>query len=94
MREFDFKLWLYSTNVNKKVASDLVSRLKQLELELSLDIDLEFEKDHCTSLLTVFCNTGKNEAMAAVGLTSLPIGKYYLSSYKYSLKKYINFLEK
>lgn len=34
MNEMDFRIWLSHQGINKKVSSDLVSRLKRLEKEV------------------------------------------------------------
>lgn len=93
MNELDFRTWLSRQNANKKVVSDIVSRLKRIEREITLcDIDIEYRKDECGTLLSLFRNKGINEQMNALK-TSLPIGKYQLSTYKYALQKYISFLQ-
>lgn len=92
MNEIDFRIWLFRQGVNKKVASDTVSRIKRIERETNYcDIDIEYRKNKCSVLLALFKNKGINEQMNALE-TSLPIGKYQLSTYKYALKKYIAFL--
>lgn len=89
----EFRLWLTKKNTNKKVASDIVSRLKRFERELNhCDIDDEYYHDKCQRLLLYFENKGVNSNMVAMKST-LPIGKYQLSTYKYALRKYIAFLE-
>lgn len=88
MNEIDFRKWMLSTGKNPKVTSDTISRLKKIERELgNIDIDDEYEKDQCNQLLSLFENTGRNERMNQYS-TSLPIGKYCLSAYKYSVKQY------
>lgn len=92
MNELDFRTWLSHQGVNKKVASDMVSRIKRIERETKCyDIDVEFRKDECHFLLSLFKNKGINEQMNILE-TTLPIGKYQLSTYKYALQKYIAFL--
>lgn len=93
MNEMDFRTWLSRQGVNKKVTSDTVSRIKRIEREANhCDIDVEYRKDECSALLSLFKNKGINEHMNALE-TSLPIGKYQLSTYKYALQKYISFLQ-
>lgn len=93
MNEIGFQLWLIKNGKNKKTTKDAVSRLKKLEKELGkIDIDSEYKKDQCCYLLSLFNNTGKNPEMEKYH-PNLPIGKYYLSAYKYNLKQYINYLE-
>ena len=92
MNEMDFRVWLSENDVKKKVISDIISRLKRIEREITLcDIDMEYHKDKCNMLLSLFRNKGINEQMNLIE-TSLPIGKYQLSAYKYALNKYISFL--
>lgn len=93
MKELDFLNWLNINNTPKKLCSDYVSRLKRLERSLlDCDIDNEYLNDHCKSLLELFYKCGKNEKMASRHIGNLPIGKYYLSTYKYAINKYIEFL--
>lgn len=93
MNEVDFRVWLSSNNVNKKMSSDIVSRLKRIEKEINhCDLDVEYRSDQCSRLLSFFQNKGINAQMKQIE-TSLPVGKYQLSTYKYALKKYILFLQ-
>ena len=93
MNELDFRLWLNNNGYSKKVQSDTVSRLKKIEREFGfVDIDDEFTKDKCELLLSVFKNKGENEAMKNLTSSSLPIGKYQLSTYKYALNLYLKYL--
>lgn len=93
MNEIDFRIWLSQQGVNKKVSSDMVSRLKRIEREINrCDIDIEYRKDECSALLSLFRNKGINEQMNVLK-TSLPVGKYQLSTYKYALQRYILFLQ-
>lgn len=93
MNELDFRTWLSRQGVNKKVASDMVSRIKRIEREANYcDIDIEYRKDECSALLSLFKNKGINDNMNSLE-TTLPVGKYQLSTYKYALKKYIAFIK-
>jgi len=93
MDELNFRLWLKNNSYSKKVESDVVSRLKKLERELHyIDIEKEYSKDNCSSLLLLFKNKGENKEMTDIDPSSLPIGKYQLSSYKYSVTLYIKYL--
>ena len=38
MNEIDFRLWLDKNNINKKVSSDIVSRLRRIEKEFNSKI--------------------------------------------------------
>lgn len=94
MLEIDFFSWLQNNGISKKVASDYVSRIKNFEHSISnCDIDEEYHKDKCSAILELFCKSGKNEKMASLHNGNLPIGKYYLSTYKLSIKKYISFMD-
>ena len=53
---------------------------------------MEYNKDACQSLLSLFNKSGNNKEMASRHNGNLPIGKYYISTYKYAVKKYIDFL--
>ena len=89
----EFRIWLSKKSTNKKVISDTVSRLKRLEREINYcDIDNEYYLDKCKMLLSYFEGKGINSHMDAAK-TTLPVGKYQLSTYKYALRKYIAFLE-
>lgn len=92
MNEIDFRIWLLRTNANKKVISDMISRLKRIEKEINhCDIDAEYHSDKCVSLLSYFSKDGINAQMQTIK-TELPVGKQQLSAYKYALNKYIKFL--
>lgn len=94
MNEIDFKQWLHTHNVSKKVQGDLISRIKHLERVLdNIDLDVEYKKDKCTFVLSLFHNKGCNLNMDKFKNQTLPIGKYQLSTYKYAVKKYIYFIE-
>ena len=92
MNEIEFKKWMIKSGKNTKVISDTISRIKKIERELGcIEIDDEYKKDQCSHLLSLFDNTGRNEQMNQFQ-TSLPIGKYSLSTYKYAINLYISFL--
>ena len=92
MNELMFRKWLADNKYNYKVASDTVSRLKNIEYSVNYcDIDKEYEKDECAYLISLFRNKGQNEDMIALSDNKLPIGKYSLSTYKYALNIYIRF---
>lgn len=93
MRQIEFASWLKQASHNEKVCGDHISRLKRVERALSIDIDEEFRTDQCERLLSIFKNAGKNTAMEVYGDIDLPIGKYYICTYKCALKKYIDFLK-
>lgn len=90
MNEIDFKIWLMKKNVNKKVLSDCISRLKKIEKELGCDIDEECKCDMCKQLLLLFSKMGKS-LIEKYPESNFPIGKYSMNTYKLALKKYIEF---
>ena len=93
MMEFEFSIWLLEHGFSKKLCSDYISRLKRIEHSLyNCDLDEQYNKDKCAELISLFKNSGKNEKMANRLVSDLPIGKYYLSTYKYSIKKYVEFM--
>lgn len=93
MNEVGFRNWATRTCKNQKVTGDNISRLKKVERELGqIDLDEEYKKDRCSYLLSLFDNTGRNPEMEKY-CSSLPLGKYYLSSYKYAIKLYIEYLD-
>lgn len=95
MNEIDFKNWLSKEGYSKKVSSDNVSRIKKIErIYYCVDIDEEFHKDGCKQLLSIFRNKGENEEMKKLDFSSLPVGKYQLSTYKYAVSLYVRFLNK
>ena len=92
MDEVNFRTWMSSKGVNSKVISDTVSRLKRLEKELgNCDIDEEYSADGCKRIVSALANNGNNEVMHSFQSTNLPIGKYYMSTFRYALKKYVDF---
>lgn len=94
MKEIEFRQWLFKNEVNKKMQSDTVSRLKRFErINGQIDIEEEYKKDKCKFLYSLFENKGINDNMKKMGDTGLPIGKYQLSTYKYALSLYIKFLQ-
>lgn len=94
MQEIEFKAWLASNNYSKKVQSDVTSRIKKIErIDNFIDVDNEYYKDNGYELLSIFQNKGENEAMKKLDSSSLPVGKYQLSTYKYAIKLYFKFLE-
>lgn len=94
MNEFDFRNWLDKKGINKKLQSDYISRLKRIEKELNYcDIDEHYSIDKCKYLLSLFKKMGNNEEMKKYSNSRLPIGKYYMSTYRYALNKYIKFLD-
>lgn len=94
MNEIEFRQWLSKNKISKKMQSDLVSRLKRLEKAIEYcDIDEEYRSDKYQYLYSLFENKGINDNMAKLNDVDLPIGKYQLSTFKYTLNKYKQFLE-
>lgn len=94
MNEVDFRNYLINKGVKKKVVGDIISRLKRIEHEIkSCDIDEQYRSDKCEYLLKLFFNMGINDEMKMYPNVNLPIGKYYISTYRYALKQYIKFLD-
>lgn len=92
MNEIDFVLWLKANETPRKLCSDHVSRIKRIERSIAdCDIDEEYARDRCRSLLVLFAHTGKNKEMEARMIVDLPIGKYHLSAFTYSIRKYVAF---
>lgn len=94
MNEIDFRNWLIKKNVNQKVQSDVVSRIKKVEKELgNCDIDEQYRSDRCEYLMSLFLNKGLNDKMNKIPNANFPIGKYHMSTYRYAIKYYINFCD-
>ena len=92
MNEVDFRNWMVRKSVNRKVQSDVVSRLKKIEREIeNCDIDEQYRSDKCVHLMSLFLKLGNNDEMKKYPNANLPIGKYYMSTYIHSLKEYIKF---
>lgn len=94
MNEVEFKNWLSQKGINKKVQSDYISRLKRIERELNhCDIDKQYHNDKCDYLMSLFVKMGINDAMKQYPNANLPIGKYYMSTYRHALKQYIQYCD-
>lgn len=94
MNEVEFRNWLEKKGTKKKVQSDTISRLKRVEKEINrCDIDEQYRNDRCEYLLSLFTNMGNNEEMKKFPNANLPIGKYYMSTFRYALKKYVEFCD-
>lgn len=94
MNEVDFRNWMTNKGINKKVQSDCISRLKRVEKEINLcDIDEHYRKDKCEYIMSLFLNMGENENMKKYPNANLPIGKYYMSTYRHAVNQYIQFCD-
>lgn len=79
---------------SSKVAGDTISRLKRIEREIDhCDIDEQYRSDRCEYLLQLFVSMGNNEEMKKYPSANLPIGKYYMSTYRHALKQYVQFCD-
>lgn len=95
MNQIDFSFYLKSIGTEKKVISDHISRIKRIERSIcSCDIDEEYHKDKCSYLLCLFANKGENEQLKKVIVADLPIGTYAMNTFRYSISKYIEFMNK
>lgn len=94
MNEVEFRNWLGKKGADKKIQCDCISRLKRIEREIeNCDIDEQYRSDQCETLLLLLENNGNNEEMKKHPQANLPIGKYYMSTYRLALKKYIQFCD-
>lgn len=94
MNEVEFRNWLISNGINKKVQSDIVSRIKKIEKEIeNCDIDEQYRSNKCDYLMSLFLNMGLNDEMKKYPYVNFPIGKYYMSTFRYAIKYYIRFCD-
>lgn len=94
MNEVEFRSWMNNKGKNNKVISDCISRLKRIEKELNhCDIDNEYRSDRCEKILSIFLNMGNNNEMKMYSYAKFPIGKYYMSTYRYAIKQYVEFCD-
>lgn len=94
MNEVEFRNWLVHRGTKPKVAGDIVSRLKRIEHEIeNCNMDEQYCSDKCEFLMSLFANRGENENMKKYPNAKFPIGKYYMSTYRYSIKQYVTFCE-
>ncbi|MBS4930365.1 MAG: hypothetical protein KH020_03380 [Clostridiales bacterium] len=94
MNEVEFRNWLIKNRCTAKVAGDHISRIKRVERELNhCDIDEQYRSDKCEYLIRLFSNNGNNEEMKKFQNNTLPIGKYYMSTYRLAIRKYVMFCD-
>lgn len=94
MNEVEFRNWLIGNGCAPKVAGDHISRIKRIERELNhCDIDEQYRSDKCEYLISLFANNGNNDEMKKIKNTTLPFGKYYMSTYRLAIKKYVMFCD-
>ena len=94
MNEVEFRGWLEESGKNRRVIGDTISRMRTLQRELGINLDDEFKKDKCETIMNALTvNKGDNDTMKKYGGANLPIGKFTLGTYRYSLKSYIAYKE-
>ena len=94
MNEVEFRGWLEESGKNRRVIGDTISRMKKLQRELGINLDDEFKKDKCETIMNALTvNKGDNDIMKKYGDVNLPIGKFTLGTYRYSLKSFIAYKE-
>ncbi len=94
MNEVDFKNWLLKSSVNKKVQSDIISRIKKIEREIeNCDIDEQYRSDRCKHLMSLFSNMGVNDEMKKFTSPNFPIGKYHMNNFRYAIRHYVRFCD-
>lgn len=95
MNTVEFSNYLLSNGVKKKVASDIISRLKRINnelLDIGTNIDEQFDLNRCKDICESF-NRKKSNSKKMLKGSSLPLDKPEIANYKYSLNKYINYLD-
>lgn len=94
MNEIDFKNWMIRKDINRKVQSDVISRIKKIEREIEdCDIDEQYRSDRCEFLMTIFLHMGKNIEMEKYPNADFPIGKYCMNTFRHAIKYYIMFCD-
>ena len=94
MDQIGFYNYLLRQGVEKKVCSDHVSRLKRIEKALkNCDLDEEYLKDRCKSLVVMMYKKNSKLEIKKRLIGTLPIGSYTMSTYRYSINKYIKYLD-
>lgn len=94
MNEVEFRNWMVRNNVNRKVQSDIVSRIKKIEREIeNCDIDEQYRSDRCVSLMALFLKMGLNDEMKKYPNAGFPIGKYHMSTFRHAIKYYVMFCD-
>ncbi|MDO5018757.1 MAG: hypothetical protein Q4E02_05595 [Lagierella massiliensis] len=95
MNIMEFSNYLLSKGNKKKVVSDIVSRLKRIDNELILmgtSIDEQYSVDKCNVLIKSFSRKTSDFEKMLKG-SSLPLDKPEIANYKYSLNKYLGYLD-
>lgn len=93
MDEVGFLNFLRSKGIDKKICSDHISRIKRVEKCIAdCEIEEEYRKDRCSQLLSYF-EKKSSEKIKKVLIAPLPIGRYSMNTFRYSIKRYIEFLD-
>lgn len=92
MNKYDFYMYLKYKGFSNKVCSDNISRISRIEKSImDCDIDDEYHKDKCESLMKLL-ERKREEELKKVLTGNLPIGSYTMSTYRYAVKKYVEFM--
>lgn len=97
MNLIEFSNWLITNGYNKKIASDIISRLKRIDKELlyskkQTTIDNEYLFDSCENLLKSLIKNQKSDEYVLKN-SNLPVNKYEIYNYKFALNKYLSYLK-
>lgn len=94
MNEVGFRNWMAKKEINRKVQSDMISRLKKIEREIEdCDIDEQYRRNQCDKLMALFRNKGINDAMKQYPNARFPIGKYHMNVFRYAVRQYVRFCD-
>lgn len=94
MNEVEFRNWMAEKGIKKKIQGDCISRLKRIEREINrCDIDEQYHNDRCEYLMSLFIHMGENTNMKKYPEANLPIGKYYMSTFRHAVKQYVQFCD-
>lgn len=94
MDEIGLRNWMTSQGRNRKVTSDVVSRLKKIEREFGrIDIHDEYKKDRCERLMKAFSKKGENTVMQSMRSAAFPVGTYQMLTYRYAIRQYVIFAD-
>ncbi len=92
MNEMRFREWMAQKNINRKVQSDLISRIKKVEKEFNYcDIDKEYTKDECKYILGLFQKKNYNSLIADFPNSAFANPQKNLNTYRHAINKYISF---
>ncbi len=92
MNEMRFREWMIQNNINRKVQSDLISRIKRVEKEFDYcDIDMEYSKDGCEYILGLFQKKNYNQLVTDFPNSSFVNASQNLNTYRHAINKYLLF---